>query len=315
MMEINGEQEKKYLQKSIILSSINSRYTEIIDSILSDPNSEVNPRGLKSKEALLTLIEFSPFLSIANFNERPFNFKYFLGEVSWYLQRDRKLDFISNFSSFWNNITNSDGTVNSNYGSILLGKQMNWVVNSLKKDKFTRQAIAYLGGKEYQYPGNKDFVCTQYLNFFIRGNKLHMKVQMRSNDLVFGVTYDAPWFSLIQQSVYLNLLTTYPDLEMGSYFHASDNTHFYERHYKTCENILTENPEESTIWRIALTEPLFWAKGIDDDDVEYSDSVNEFLKITKSLCTTKEDVSRLEREDFIGILNTIMSTSKLKISK
>jgi thymidylate synthase len=90
---------------------------------------------------------------------------------------------------------------------------------------------------KFQFEGNKDFVCTMYANFFIRNNKLNMKIQMRSNDIFYGLTFDAPFFSFLHQSVYLILKDQYSDLELGVYHHFADNIHFYERHFELAEEI------------------------------------------------------------------------------
>jgi len=82
-----------------------------------------------------------------------------------------------------------------------------------------------------------------------------MKVQMRSNDIYFGLTYDAPWFSSIQQSMYLNLKEIYPDLKLGMYYHCADNIHFYERHFELTNQILDSSLGNSI--KLKLVHPLF----------------------------------------------------------
>lgn len=213
-------------------------FLDIIHQI-EDYKLESNPREMKVKEALMASFDIDPHQPIADFIDRPFNFKYFAGELAWYLKRDKNIDFINHFSKFWNNITN-EGTneVNSNYGSLVLNnEQIGWVVNSLIKDKDSRQAIMFFNNPEFQVEGNKDFVCTLYANFFIRNNTLFMKVQMRSNDIFFGLTFDAPFFSFLHQSIYKILLKTYPGLKLGYYFHHVDNIHFYERHFNLVNQI------------------------------------------------------------------------------
>jgi thymidylate synthase len=79
-----------------------------------------------------------------------------------------------------------------------------------------------------------------YANFFIRDNKLNMKVQMRSNDIFYGLTFDAPFFAFLLQSIHIKLIETYPDLQLGEYFHFADNLHFYERHFELAEDIKKE---------------------------------------------------------------------------
>ena len=57
-----------------------------------------------------------------------------------------------------------------------------------------------------------------------------MEVQMRSNDIFYGLTFDAPFFAFVHQHMYLWLKDTYPTLSLGTYTHFADNIHFYEQH-------------------------------------------------------------------------------------
>ena len=218
-------------------------YKRILDIIAGPKGFESKPRDQKVRETFLEELHIDPYYPILEFKERRFAYKYLAGEFQWYFQKELTLEKINDFSSFWKNITNSDETVNSNYGSILFGKQLRWVYDSLISDKDSRQAIAFLNEPKYQYKGNRDFVCTMYLNFFIRNNKLNMKMNIRSNDMVFGFSYDAPFFSFIQQYMYLWLKETkYPELELGTYIHYADNIHYYERHFDIMDKIRTTQP-------------------------------------------------------------------------
>ncbi len=211
---------------------------------IENNEQESSPRGLKVKENLLATLPINPLYPIANFSDRAFNWKYFAGELAWYLKKDRDIEYINNFSSFWKNITNpGTNEINSNYGSLVLNEQLEWVIESLIKDRNSRQAIAFFNRPQFQFEGNKDFVCTMYANFFIRNNKLHMKIQMRSNDIFYGLTFDAPFFSFLHQTVYQavwkeRVLNGEDDiLELGTYYHCADNIHFYERHFELANKI------------------------------------------------------------------------------
>lgn len=292
--------------------SINQRFKELIEQIelTSQMNGEISPRGLKVKEALLTIFSINPNFPCIDFKSRNFNYKYFAAEVAWYLLKSNDITFISKFSNFWNNITNPDGkTINSNYGRLLFTKnpetgtsQIAWAVNSLRKDKNSRQAIAYLGNPSFQFEGNKDFVCTQYINFFIRDNKLHMKVQMRSNDIFYGLSYDAPWFSLVHQNTYLELKEQYPELQLGQYFHFSDNSHFYERHFDLAKNILDE---EVTLGpKIILENPLWHT--YDDGSCVLSSSAGKYLEFFNS---NMNDITEFNTNQYKEVLRKIIRIS------
>ena len=255
---------------------------QFIDTIIDiESNGDVSqPRDLKVKELQFGHIAIDPTRPIADFEARGFNWKYLAGEMAWYLKKDRDVDYIGQFSGFWSNITNPyTNEINSNYGSLVFNKeQFGWAVDSLLKDKNSRQAIMFFNQPKFQFEGNKDFVCTMYANFFIRNNKLNMKIQMRSNDIFYGLTFDAPFFSFLHQSVYLILKDQYPDLELGIYHHFADNIHFYERHFELAQQIKTN--------RMSSEGHTFELK---DKFIDYS--VSEGVKLTN---TAKEFIARID---------------------
>ena len=247
-----------------------------------------SPRGLKTKEANLATLDIDPLYPVMNFQPRKFNWRYFAGELAWYMRAEPSIEFINHFSSFWKDIC-PDGNANSNYGNLIFGphpsssrdgsvNQLEWVFNSLVKDKNSRQAVGFFNSPNFQYEGNKDFVCTMYVNFWIRKDYLDMKVQMRSNDVFFGLTYDAPWFSTIHQSMYLNLKEIYPDLKLGMYYHCADNIHFYERHFEIVDKILNSNLDDSI--GLKLMAPIFkFVKKKDQYKLILSEEADTYLKI------------------------------------
>jgi len=245
---------------------------DVLKDLIRNIDQECDPRNLKVKETLFANFKLDPRKTMIDYPSRPFNWKYFAGELYWYLLKDRKLDNIAKYSSFWKKLTNIDGTVNSNYGHLFIGDQFKWSYECLASDKNTRQAVSFYNRPEYQYSSNKDFVCTLYNLFFIRDNKLNMKAQMRSSDLWYGISYDAPWFGTIQQSMFLSLKKIYPDLELGYYYHSSDNLHFYERHFDLSERVLRETP--ASLITMTLKEPLF---EIDGTQVRLLDNTKEFI--------------------------------------
>ena len=259
--------------------------------LIERENNSADPRGLKVKEQIFGSMEIDPLQPIANFKSRPFNWKYFAGELAWYLKKDRDVNYIGNFSNFWSTLTNPNSNeINSNYGSLVFNEQLEWVVDSLVKDKNSRQAIAFFNRPDFQFEGNKDFVCTMYANFFIRDNKLHMKIQMRSNDMFYGLTFDAPFFSFLHQTVYHLVWSERMKnggnandevLELGSYFHFADNLHFYERHFDLADKIINEDTYNK--YNLKLKFPFFTRnKGkieMTDEATSFIDNVNKCIKL------------------------------------
>ncbi len=280
-------------------------FSKVFKNIISDikVNGKVSkPRDLEVSELMYTGYAIDPTQPIANFNSREFNWKYFAGELVWYLNKDTNVDYINKFSGFWKGITNpGTNEINSNYGSLLFGEQLQWVTDSLKKDKNTRQAIAFLNQPKYQFEGNKDFVCTMYLNFSIREDKLDMKVQMRSNDIFYGLTFDAPFFAIVHQHVYLWLKSTYPELSLGTYHHFADNIHFYERHYDLAEKIVHE-PLHENQYKMELTKPLF---NIDKGNMIITDHAMQMIDIIN-----RGVVEGKERDYYNNVLSKYLNIKK-----
>jgi len=262
------------------------------------------PRDMKVKELPLTTLPIDSVSPFANFESRKFNWKYFAGELAWYLRKDRDVDYIGQFSGFWSTLTNPNSNeINSNYGSLLFNEQLEWVVDSLKADPNSRQAIAFLNQPKFQFEGNKDFVCTMYLNFFIRNNALHMKVQMRSNDIFYGLTFDAPFFAFVHQHVFLWLKDTYPELELGVYYHCADNTHFYERHFELADKILSEEISDENQYSMVIPEVFFTIEAgkmlLTEHGLSFIEKVNDLIETEKP--TQKEFKTILD--DFIGVVD------------
>ena len=285
--------------------SFSKTFINIINHI-DEHGEESQPRDLKVKEAILDNFTIDPVYPIANFPQRTFNWKYLAGELAWYMKQDRDVDYIGAFSNFWGRITNPDSNeINSNYGSLVFNKeQFGWVIDSLVADKNSRQAIMFFNQPKFQFEGNKDFVCTMYANFFIRNNILHMKVQMRSNDIFYGLTFDAPFFSILQQSVFLKLQETYPELQLGMYYHYADNVHFYERHFELANEIKAENPAANPESSLLLRNPFL---DYDGKNVFLTDKAKAFIKEVDD--TIEEGQGKGTKQDYKTIIDKYFVTN------
>lgn len=207
------------------------------------------PRGMEVKEIIdPTLVIHNPEFCIIDNPVRKLSIKYLAAELLWYFSGDTTNKEIGKHASLWNTIADPDGRVNSNYGHYIwfqpipdrfIHNQFEWVVNSLQKDMYSRQAIINFNQPQHKYH-TKDFVCTISMQFFIRDNKLIAITNMRSNDLIYGFGYDVPFFCAIQQLVYYALLPTYPNLKLGFYSHHAASLHVYKRHFDMVHKIVSD---------------------------------------------------------------------------
>lgn len=109
------------------------------------------------------------------------------------------------------------------------------VIEKLKEDHSTRQAVLTIHRVEDSFANVKDIPCTIALQFLIRDNKLNLFVYMRSNDAIWGTPYDLFMFTVLQEVIANSL-----KIELGEYYHNATSLHIYKRHYKMAERILED---------------------------------------------------------------------------
>ena len=102
----------------------------------------------------------------------------------------------------------------------------------------------------------KDLPCTVSLQFLIRDNKLHLIVNMRSNDLFMGFCYDVIIFTLWQEKMLVELKEFFPELKNGHYYHNANSMHIYSNNYRKIKKILNDkdNNFDSELYNIPRIE-------------------------------------------------------------
>ena len=219
-------------------NNIDEAFIDICKSLYSH-GKEVSPRGLKTKELQNFLVEFDANPEcIITVPERNLDFKYLEAELEWYKSGDPSIEYISQYSTFWKTLVDDNNTVNSNYGKLALVDKYNglsqyeWCVQKLSNDINTRQAVINYNQPQHKYETNKDFVCTLVQQFIVNNGKLDTIVFMRSNDLIYGFSYDAPWFNYLHKELANDI-----NIKVGTYRHFATSMHVYERHFNIIENV------------------------------------------------------------------------------
>lgn len=232
-------------------------YKKVMTHVYETPDFKTRPRGMNIHECLDVMMELTnPYSNLFKCEDKKLTLQtgYLKKELSLYLSGTRSAELFTKASAFWAHIKNDDETINSAYGNLIFAEknchghsQFEWAVNSLKQDKDSRQAIMHFNNSGHQYDGVKDFPCTLSMTFHIRDNKLYATTVMRSNDIRKGLQYDLPFFTLVQHLMLLALKPTYPELELGSYFHLSQSLHIYESDFEYAKSIINANLTENSI--------------------------------------------------------------------
>lgn len=166
--------------------------------------------------------------------------RYLHSEHEWYLSGNPLAS--SAPSKFWKKLAKSDGTINSNYGRIILHEKkyrgmsaFDHAVQMLNKDRDSRQCIMhYNEPRHYQDENEKDVPCTVAAHFQIRDNALRAHVFQRSCDVVRGLSYDAPFHCWV-----LAELAKATSSVPGVFTHTIANLHFYEKDVELVKKLLS----------------------------------------------------------------------------
>jgi len=116
--------------------------------------------------------------------------------------------------------------------------QINNVIETLKEDPFSRQAIIVIPIADYDYDESihtKDRPCTIFIQFLIRNGKLHCFARFRSQDAIWG-TFNINVFEwTFLQEVIAGML----NIPLGYYHHNGVSFHYYSTMEKRVNNIIS----------------------------------------------------------------------------
>jgi thymidylate synthase len=109
------------------------------------------------------------------------------------------------------------------------------VVNHLNLDRDTRRATIAMWDPSQDarlLNDGLDVPCNTHLYFRPEGDRLHMTVCNRSNDLVWGL-FGA---NVVHMSFLHELVAAATNFEVGSYYQMTNNLHVYEQHWSLVES-------------------------------------------------------------------------------
>ncbi len=161
------------------------------------------------------------------------------------------------------------------YGPRII-EQLGLVAELLLKNPTTRQAVIHIHRPDDLLAGkHTDVPCTLTLQFYIRGEWLHMTTNMRSNDVWLGTAYDVFVFTQLMWTMLHELnrwrqFNGQPLLKIGQYTHIACSLHIYER----------DVPAAMSMVSVALDEELeklpTGLRSV-DDEVSAADNAFELL--------------------------------------
>lgn len=155
----------------------------------------------------------------------------------------------------WDEWELEDGTIGSSYGFQLAKKnrvhpetnlyidQVDYLLHQLKNNPSSRRHITTLWN-----PDDLDDMsltpCVYETQWHVKGNKLHLEVGCRSNDMALGHP-----FNVFQYNVLQRMVAQVTGYELGEYIYHIGDVHYYERHEKDLvEQIDKDTYEAPDLW-------------------------------------------------------------------
>lgn len=222
-----------------------SAYTNMIDALFKYGYTTC-PRGQETKELISFMFGFEDSRQRLIYNpERNVNIAFMLAECLWIATGHGDVEMISYYNSKIAAFSDDGVSFHGAYGPRLrclnergvLSDQFKLVIDKLREDPDSRQAVCNIFYAGRDYKKTKDVPCTLTFQFFIRergGTKrLNMIANMRSSDVMLGLSTDVFNFTTIQE-----LIASELDIEPGDYYHVEGSLHMYKRDFEWAERIL-----------------------------------------------------------------------------
>lgn len=191
------------------------------------------PRGMRTVEVVpYSFVLTKPRARRITIPERRWNEALAVGELCWHLAGSNDLDAIAYYAEAWRKFSDDGHTIRGScYGRKIFGgapgkSQWDRVRRELSHDRDSRRALLTIGNTHEDLRGpSRDVPCLTALQFLVRDGALHAVAFMRSNDLIWGLSYDLYLLTVLQE-----LMATELGVALGSYTHVAASMHFYERH-------------------------------------------------------------------------------------
>lgn len=205
---------------------------------LKHENFVIDKTGLKTIEIIGASFHADESSIFGKLNE-----DYIHRELEWYkLMSSNINDIYDNREppSAWKYAANEYGEINSNYGLLIFskkyGSQYDNVLNELLCNIDSRRAsMIYQRPSiwlDYNDNNKNDFICTNAHTYYIRNNKMHVVVQMRSNDVWAGYRNDYAWSKYILNKLIIDYnIKNNDSVEMGTILWQVQNLHCYEKNF------------------------------------------------------------------------------------
>lgn len=226
--------------------TIDEIYPKLCGTILEEGH-ELAPRGLKTLDlGTVGITIHQPWKRIITNKVRRINPFFLFAEFIWIITQQNRVDTVSFYNRKMDQFSDDGRTLYGAYGPRLMW-QLPYIVNKIKLDRSTRQAIASIYNPKDQQTVTKDFPCNIILHFLPKDDSLDLNVYVRSQDILLGFPYDFYHWSLLQEMVASEV-----GMNVGSINWICGSLHGYERDNKKLGSIANSGKSDT----IEIEEPM-----------------------------------------------------------
>lgn len=240
----------------LIYNNLNAMTLGICKSLLIEGNKIPSRNGMTFEHCDVEIKLNNPQNRHLYLEGRKNNIYACFAEIFWILSGKNEIDPLMNF--FLPRAVNfsDDGkTWQNGYGPKLYesGNVQNVIQSFLSDGKLTRRAVMAIWTpqtdtihslNELGITKPKDVSCNNFLWFWIRDNKLNLKVGVRSNDVLWGLSaINVPEWTVLQElvlQILKNSSEEFKDVELGYYHHSVISLHIYDETAKQAVD-MTDN--------------------------------------------------------------------------
>lgn len=203
--------------------STSTAWRQLLYELLNIPEETPSPRGRETREQIAGRYRvFMPaFIDLV---DRDVNVAFMFAEAAWILSGSNRLADIRPFMDGYQAFSDDGVFLQGAYGPRVVD-QLGYVVDCLEADNDSRQAFLSIW-RDRPRPA-KDIACTTSMQFLLRRGKLHSVTTMRSQDVVYGYTFDVVTFSAVANAVRLLLKERGVESELGHLTVNAGSLHLY----------------------------------------------------------------------------------------
>jgi thymidylate synthase len=218
-------------------------------NMVYDHGQNTDPRGIFTKELMNQSFEIDMRFPIVNIPRRKIHYTFMAAEAYWITSGMSLVEEIAPYNRHISKFSDDGFIFNGAYGP-MFANQLEYVVNTLLKDNFSRQAVMTRWHPNPRL--SKDIKCTVSLCFYIRQGMLNCTVMMRSNDLWLGRPYDIFNFSMMALKVLTRLNECYEfnKLNLGNLHYNTVSSHIYEQDFDKAKDVIDNGLDLSTAWQL-----------------------------------------------------------------